>query len=198
MVNHWSVFPDKKITSGTLVSDHFLNLGIDRFLEACRYVHKLPYGYNTNRDDMLTLFKEKMGSCTTKHAVIATLAHELVLPIKKSIAIYAMTEDLVTGTDPILQKYDLPYIPMIHCLLTCQNFNVDLTEGNRNGKTRRIQDFLFTQKVIPNISAKDEYLIYRKTLSEQIMKRQELKGNSIKQVLHAREEGLEILKKNIL
>ncbi len=33
----------------------------------------------------MILFKEKMGSCTTKHAVIATLAEELKLPVQKNI-----------------------------------------------------------------------------------------------------------------
>lgn len=193
----WAVFPDKKILSGKFLSEIFLDLGINRFSDACEYVHELPYGYNTNREDLLILFKEKMGSCTTKHAVIATLAEELALPIKKSIAIYAMTEALVTGTDPILKKYNLPYIPMIHCLLTYQTFSVDLTEGNQNGKNRPIRDFLFTQAVAPNISAKKEYLLYRKTLMEQILKRQALKGITIKQILLAREEGLTLLKNNI-
>jgi len=108
-----------------------------------------------------------------------------------------MTEDLVTGTGPIFKKYDLPYIPMIHCLLTYQTFSVDLTEGNKNGKNRPIRNFLFTQVVTPNISAKEEYLIYRKALMGQILERQDLNGITIKQILQAREEGLALLKNNI-
>ncbi len=138
-----------------------------------------------------------MGSCTTKHAVIATLGEELALPITKTIAIYAMTEDLVTGTNPILYKYHLPYIPMIHCFLTYQAFSVDLTFGNRNGKNGPIQDFLFTQAVIANISAKEEYLLYRKAVAALILERQELEGIAMKRILHAREEGLAILRAHI-
>jgi hypothetical protein len=193
----WAAFPDKKILPGKFISEIFLDLGINRFSDACGYVHKLPYGYNTNREDLLILFKEKMGSCTTKHAVIATLAEELALPIKKSIAIYAMTEELVTGTHLILEKYALPYLPMIHCVLTYQMISVDLTEGNQNGKNRPIQDFLFTQVVTPNISAKEEYLIYRNVLTEQILERQDMKGITIKQILQAREDGLTLLKRHI-
>ncbi len=86
---------------------------------------------------------------------------------------------------------------MIHCLLTYQTFSVDLTKGNQNGKNRPIRDFLFTQVVTPNISAKEEYLIYRKALMGQILERQDLKGITIKQILQAREEGLALLKNNI-
>ena len=87
---------------------------------------------------------------------------------------------------------------MIHCFLEYEDYRVDLTEGNRNGKNRPIDDFLFTDRVEATISAKDEYLIYRKALNEVILKRPELKGVDIKRILHAREEGLKLLKANLL
>ena len=77
----------------------FIDLGITSFQAACRYVHELPYGYNSNSDDLMILFKEKKGTCTTKHAVIGTLAQELALPVHKNVGIYAMTEEIVSGTD---------------------------------------------------------------------------------------------------
>jgi hypothetical protein len=164
---------------------------------ACRYVHELPYGYNSDRDDLMILFKEKMGTCTTKHAVIASLAAELGLPITRGVGIYPMTEAIVTGANKILAEYSLPYVPMIHCFLEYQSCRVDLTEGNRNGKSRPIDDFLYTDRVAATISAKDEYLIYRKALSEVILKRHELEGVDINRILRAREEGLKLLKANI-
>ncbi|MCB2147514.1 MAG: hypothetical protein KQI81_13645 [Deltaproteobacteria bacterium] len=197
-MDKYSVFPDQPIAPSGEVSRRFLSLGIRTFQEACRHVHELPYGYNSNRDDLMILFKEKLGTCTTKHAVIATLAAELKLPIHKNIGIYAMTESIVTGTDSILNTYGLPYVPMIHCFLTDGDHRVDLTEGNANGKNRSIDDFLFTETVTPNISGKDEYLKYRNALKEHILKRTELQGIDIKAVLHAREEGLELLKRNVI
>jgi hypothetical protein len=196
-MNKLEVFPDKPISSGEVISDKFLSLGIDRFIDACRYVREMPYGYNTDRDDLMILFKERKGTCTTKHAVIATLAEELGLPIKKYVGIYAMTQKIVTGTDIILDKYYLPYIPMVHCFLVYRNFRVDLSEGNDNSKNQSLDDFLYIEQVEPNISAKDEYLLYRKALAEHILTRKELAGVSIKQILQAREEGLKLLKRNI-
>jgi hypothetical protein len=190
----YTVFPSKAIISAGVISNHFLSYGIKNFLDACDYVHNLPYGYNSDRDDLMILFKEKMGSCTTKHAVIATLAEELDLPINKSIGIYPMTEAIVTGTSKILNKYDLPFVPMIHCFLEYGKQRVDLTEGNHNGKNQSIDIMFYTQKVPPNITAKQEYLIYRQALKDHILSRQELQGVDIKRILHAREEGLELLK----
>ena len=194
---NFNVFPDKLITEAGPVSKEFLGLGIRSFHEACRYVHELPYGYNSDRDDLMILFKEKMGTCTTKHVVIATLALEMEMPIQKNVGIYAMTEEIVTGTNDLLAPFNVPCIPMLHCFLVYEKFRVDLTEGNRNGKNRSIEDFLFVQKVDPNISAKDEYMIYRKALSEVILKRPEFKGTDLKSILQAREEGLKLLKAKI-
>jgi hypothetical protein len=138
-----------------------------------------------------------MGTCTTKHAVIASLAAELGLPITRGVGIYPMTEAIVTGTDKILAEHGLPYVPMIHCFLEYGSYRVDLTEGNRSGKNRPIDDFLYTDRVEATISAKDEYMIYRKALSDVILKREELKGIDIRRLLHAREAGLKLLKANL-
>jgi hypothetical protein len=193
----YTIFPDAPIPGNGLVGNRFLGLGIDTFLDACRYVHRLPYGYNSDRDDLMGLFKDGMGSCTTKHGVIGTLAAELELPIEKNIGIYAMTEAIVTGTAEILETFYLPYLPMIHCFLVYRDFRVDLTEENRNGKNRPIDDFLYTERVAPNISEKDEYRRYRKALTDRILLREELKGVDVKRVLKAREKGIALLREKV-
>lgn len=196
-MDKFTVFPNAAIKASGPVADKFLSLGINGFIDACCFVHELPYGYNSDRDDLMILFREKMGSCTTKHAAIATLAAESGLPIEKAIGIYAMTEEIVKGTGRILDKYGLPYVPMLHCFLVYGDHRVDLTEGNHNGKKRSIEDFLYTKKVIPNISAKDEYLLYRKAVKDDILIKNELKGIDLKIILKAREEGLALLKVNL-
>ena len=192
-----SVLPEKKITPAGVVSGAFLDRDINTFVAACRYVHDLPYGYNSDRDELMILFKEKMGSCTTKHAVIATLAVELGLPITKSIGIYAMTEEIVTGTDRILRACGLPYVPMVHCFLVFRSYRVDLTEGNDNGKNRPLDHFLFTRSVEPNISAKDEYLLYRRALKDLLMTRNELAGVDISSALKARQDAVALLRSKV-
>lgn len=196
-MDNYTVFPNLPMLETGVISKEFLNRGITHFIDACRYVSDMTYGYNSDRDDSMSLFKERKGTCTTKHAVIATLAIELDLPITKTIGIYAMTEDIVTGTNQILDQYHLPYVPMLHCFLAYENYRVDLTEGNHNGKNRSIEAFLFTKKVSPNISAKDEYLLYRQAIQELLLSRDELQGVLLKTVLHAREAGLNVLKSNV-
>lgn len=193
----YTIFPDREILGGKAVSDTFRSLGIHSFLEACRYVQELPYRYNSDRDDPMILFKERFGSCTTKHAAIASLARELGIPITRGVGVYPMTEAIVTGTGRITAHYELPYVPMIHCFLEYEGCKVDLTEGNHNGKNGPVSELLFTQSVDANIPAKAEYLIYRNALKGLVTSRDELRGIDIQLLLHAREEGIKLLRANI-
>jgi hypothetical protein len=94
-MDDFRVFPDKHIAVEAPVSMVFIDLGITSFQKACRYVHEVPYGYNSNSDDLMILFKETKGNLHHQHAVIGTLARELALPIHKNVGIYAMTEEIV-------------------------------------------------------------------------------------------------------
>jgi len=194
----YTVFPNPVISKKGIISEKFLSLNIKTFLDACVYVHELPYGYNSTMDDILILFKEGYGSCTTKHAVIAALAEELNIPVYKTVGIYAMKEEIVTGTHRILEKYHLPYLPMNHCFLVFGSYRVDLTEGNDNGKNHAIEEFLFTEKVISNISEKDEYLLYKTALKNHILNRKEMDGIKIIDVLRARTDGIALLHSQVL
>lgn len=189
-----TIFPDPAIDRTGIVSRRFLELNVKTFRDACRYVQSLPYGFNSIRDDLMILFKEGYGTCTTKHAVIATLAEELAIPVLRMLGIYAMDEHLVTGAERILAKYKLPYVPMIHCFLAYMDHRVDLTEGNHNGKNHPIEDFLYTEKVLANISEKNEYLLYRKALQELILTRPEMHDIRIADLLRARLEGVALLR----
>lgn len=190
----FTVLPDESLTEAGAMSRKFLELGVKSFHEACKYVHELPYGYNSDREDMMILFRENKGSCTTKHGVIAELAGELGLPVVKTIGIYPLDEEIVTGAGRILSKYSLAYLPLVHCFLESGDHRVDLTEGNDNGKNKPLEHFLYTEKVKPFISGRDEYLIYRRVLKEDILNREEMKGIDLRRILYAREEALALLR----
>ncbi|RPI75080.1 MAG: hypothetical protein EHM45_15750 [Desulfobacteraceae bacterium] len=196
-MNHLTIFPDPPLSTRGVVSNRFLKLGVKSFQEACRYVSELPYGYNSDCDDLLILFKDNMGTCATKHAVIATLAHEQKLLINKTFGIYAMTEEIVSGTNRILKNYALPYLPMPHCFLSFAGYRVDLSAGNRNGKNKPIEEFLFSAVVAPAITAQTEYLLYKEALLKSILIRPEMQSISLTTVLNARAQGLELLKSKI-
>ena len=192
-----SNLPELKINPSGEISRKFLELGIKTFKEACLFVHEMEYGYNSNKDNKMILFIEKKGTCTTKHAVIASLAEELKIPLYKKVGIYKLTETIVTGTNEILKKNKIPYVPMIHCFLIYKQYRFDLTEGNKNGKNTSIEKFIHEEKVIPFITEKDEYLLFLKVLQEKVLPSKEMVGIDRKTILKAREEALVLLKKAI-
>lgn len=189
--------PNKEILPLGEISNKFLELNISSFKDACLYVHKIEYGYNTNRDDKMILFKEKCGSCTTKHAVIAALAKELDIPLYKHVCVYKFTEEITTGTGEILKKYEIPYVPMIHCFLVYKDYRFDLTEGNYNGKKKPIDEYIYSERVDPFISDKDEYLLFKKILKDKILPTKDMDGIKERTLLKAREESILLLKNSI-
>jgi len=190
--------PNAEIKPVGEFSIKFLDLGIKTFRRACDYVHKIDYGYNTNYEDKMILFKEKRGSCTSKHAVIASLAQELEIPLYKHVCVYKFTEEITTGVNEILKKYEIPYVPMVHCFLVYENYRFDLTEGNHNGKKNSIDDCIHAERVDPFISRKDEYLLFKKVLKEKILPSKEMVGIHEKTLLKARAKGINLLLNCIL
>jgi len=197
-MDYFDKLPDVEITASGDISKKFLVLGIKSFQEACLYVHNLNYGYNSDKDDTMILFKENLGNCTTKHGVIAALAEELNISLEKKVGIYKLTEVISTGTSKILKKYSIPYVPMIHCFLVYENYRFDLTEGNNNGKNTSIEEFIHDEKVIPFITSKDEYFLFKRVLNEKILTSPEMKGIEKRTLLKAREEAIKLLKENII
>jgi len=189
--------PDKKIINRGAFSEKFLNLGISSFKEACMYVHNLEYGYNSDYSDNMILFKENKGSCTMKHGTIAKLAEELKIPLHKNIGVYKFSEQITTGAEKITKKYNIPYVPMVHCFLKHRDLRFDLTEGNKNGKNKPINKFIKTKQVKPLISRKEEYTLFRDILKNEVLPRSEMEGVKIRILLKAREEAIKLLKRAI-
>jgi hypothetical protein len=196
-MDSYEKLPDGEIKPSGTISKKFLDLGIRSFKEACMYVHNQQYGYNSDYDDKMIFFKENKGTCTTKHGVIAALAKELEIPLYKYVGIYKFTEEISQGANKILRKYNIPYVPMIHCYLVYNEYQFDLTEGNNNGKKTSIDEFIHTQKVTPFISKKDEYLIFKEVLKQEILPLNEMKNIKERALLKAREEAIKLLKRNI-
>ncbi len=192
-----SLIPTVKLMERGLISRKFLELGITELSQAIEYVHSMKYGYNSNYDDPFILFKENKGTCTSKHATIARLAKELDIPLFKTVGIYKMTEEIVTGTQDILTEHDIPYIPMIHCFLVFQQYRFDLTEGNANGKNRPINEFIQVKQVSPDFSQNEEYLWYKDVLRNAILKSPEMIGIKEIEILKARQKGILLLKSKV-
>jgi len=198
LMDSYELLPDAPITAKKGVfSQKFIELGILNFKDACMYVHNLDYGYNSDKDNKWILFMEMRGSCTTKHAVIATLAQELEILLHKHVGVYKFTEKICEGASEITEKYSIPYIPMVHCFLVYKNYRFDLTEGFFNGKKTSIEEFIHEKQVIPFISRKDEYNLYKDIIEKYVLSSEEMKGTKKHTILKGREEAINLLQRNI-
>jgi hypothetical protein len=146
-----SMLPNVALHAGGM-SDAFLARGITTFWGACHWVKALPYGSNSRVDEATVLFEDGRGTCVTKHGAIAKLAAELGLDVHKNLAFYRLTEDIVTGVGDILRPYGLDFAPTVHCFLEHGSCRVDLTEGNRTGKNKDLEQFDFVVRVEPESS----------------------------------------------
>ncbi|MFX1463516.1 MAG: hypothetical protein ACFFBF_10800 [Promethearchaeota archaeon] len=195
-MDSYNKIPNAEIEDKGKISKKFLELGISSFREACDYVHNVEYGFNSDYDDEMIFFKENKGSCTSKHAVISGLAEELNIPLYKHVGVYKLTEEISSGAQEILKKYDIPYVPMVHCFLVYKDFRFDLTEGNCNGKNITLEEFIHEEKVNPFISRKEEYLLFKRILKEKVLPSKEMDGISERSLLKAREESIILIKQN--
>lgn len=192
-MDSYEKLPDKEITSSGKISKKFLELNITSFKDACYFIHNLDYGYNKNYDDEMILFKEKKGTCTSKHGIIAGLAKELNIPLYRHVCVYKFTEEITNGADEILKKYNIPYVPMVHCFLVYDQYRFDLTEGNNNGKKKPIDEYIISERVDPFISGKEEYLIFKRILKEHVLPSKEMDGIAEKTLLKARGKSILLL-----
>ena len=68
--------PDFKITQAGIISDQFLQRGVNTYKAAAAYAGRLPYARNANKNDLVTVFSDNCGTCSTKHALLKQLAQE--------------------------------------------------------------------------------------------------------------------------
>jgi len=155
-----STLPNLPLRPRGAVSDQYLQRGLTTFHAACQWTLDLPYGPNTSPEDSLILFAEGQGTCTTKHGAIARLAQEQDLPVSKHLGFYRLNDDIVTGVDALLAPYGLEFIPQIHCFLGYQNYRIDLTAGNCNGKNKLIEDYDFVVPVAPDLTLAQHQACY--------------------------------------
>lgn len=116
-----------------IVSEQFLNRNIHDFYSACHYISMLPYKRNTDKHDILCVFNDSGGTCSTKHAVLRKLALENdAAEIKLILGIFKMDAGYTGKIKNTLEKFNLEYIPEAHNYLKIEQTYYDFTKANSN------------------------------------------------------------------
>ena len=125
----WPLLPEALLDAPGPASDAFREIGCLTYRSAARHVHELPYGRNSDRADFWLVLPEQRGTCSTKHALLATVASEQTLPVFLSVGIYVLSEANTPGVGRILSAHALESIPEAHCYLSHSGLRVDVTRS---------------------------------------------------------------------
>ena len=119
------------ITSNEIISRRFLELGFSDFESASKYVQLLPYKRNVEKGDKLCVFEDFGGTCSTKHALLKSLALENnFIELKLILGIFIMNETNTSKISSVLKMYNLKEMPEAHNYLKYRNDVLDLTRKN--------------------------------------------------------------------
>ncbi|WP_185113880.1 hypothetical protein [Chryseobacterium indologenes] len=113
-----------------IVSEKCIEFNIRDFHTASQFVAKIPYKRNRDKNNILCIFEEKCGTCSTKHAVLKKLALENnENAVKLMLGLFKMDSRYAPAIKNTLQKYGLPYIPEAHNYLKIGDQYYDFTKS---------------------------------------------------------------------
>jgi len=141
--------PDFEIKDTGPISKEFLKNNITNFRMASLFIKELPYKRNKNKDDLLSIFSDGCGTCSTKHALLKKLADENGFKnIQLILGIFKMNTRNTPSVKQTLGKYKLEYIPEAHNYLRYKNEIIDCTK--RNWKASDFEnDILVEIEILP-------------------------------------------------
>lgn len=135
------------------------NREISTWEELTTYVQKIPYGRNSIRDDFSLVVTENRGTCSSKHALLKSLALEFNQEnVELVLGLFKMNAINTPPLKEILETNGIKYIPEAHCYLKINGRSKDYT--NENALYSKVMGDIINEIIIePNqvIQYKIEY-----------------------------------------
>ncbi|MEJ0005894.1 MAG: hypothetical protein WDM77_05770 [Steroidobacteraceae bacterium] len=124
-------------------------IGHSNFNGFALYLQSLRYGRPTRPEDPRSMLAELCGTCSSKHRLLASVAHESNHPeVRLTIGIYLMSDRNTPGVGPVLRSSGLESIPEAHCFLTVAQRRFDFT-GLPPGSSSPLDDLIEEHFVAP-------------------------------------------------
>lgn len=156
------------ITANASVSNAFIEKSIKDFASAAQYIKQLPYKRNSNKKDLLTVFSDGYGTCSTKHALLYQLAVENQYPVVKLIlGIFKMNSSNTPKIATTLQTSGLTYIPEAHNYLKVDNVILDCTNA-RSSAGDFVDDLISEIEIEPHQITDFKVAYHKDVLSQWI------------------------------
>ena len=184
----WDVLPHVSLKSAGPLSTEIIARDITNFRVAGRYLQALPYGRTADRADFRAVLREGKGTCSTKHALLAALAHEQDLPVVLTLGIYEMHERNTPGVGAVLARYGLPSLPEAHCYLTYDGRRIDVTRSGAE-PTEPIGELLYEEAIVPEQIGDHKVALHRRYMRHWVdTDAERARGRSFDDVWRIREE----------
>lgn len=137
-----------EIVGGGPVAEEARRHGFDHFLVLAEHVRQLPYGRPSRARDVLAVLEERQGTCSSKHRLLAAVAHECGHPeVELVVGLYAMSEQNTPGVGVVLEGAGFVSIPEAHCYLRLGDRRYDFT-GLSMGASSPFEA-LFSEHFVP-------------------------------------------------
>lgn len=142
-----SVLPDVGLRPAGAITSAFVERGATDLRASADLLWHIPYGRNAAPGDLLCVLAEGVGTCSTKHALLARLIAEQAVPgIELRMGIYEMSEANTPGVGATLADHGLTSLPEAHCYLVANGVRVDITRTDGAGE-RPIDTFLAEEAI---------------------------------------------------
>jgi hypothetical protein len=153
-----------KLISNDYLTQQVHYFGIDTWEDLLLLTKKIPYGRNSNREDLSLVLKENKGTCSSKHAFLKEIANQNNIPnVQLIIGIYKMKESN-TKIGTILSENAIAYIPEAHCYLKIKDERLDLT--TKDADFEKIKKDLIEEIIIEPFQVCDFKVNYHKKFLE--------------------------------
>ncbi len=157
--------PNKGLDQDSELANLFHDFGCNSYHQACDLVWKIPYGRNSNNHDLGLVLKENAGTCSTKHALLKSLANELGIKVDLVLGIYPMSEANTPGIKSVLSNSNMEYLPEAHCYLSYGGSRIDLTKYKAES-SQEISEFFMERQIEPSDIGETKRSIHKQFLTE--------------------------------
>jgi hypothetical protein len=177
------------------ISKEFLKRNISTFENATKFVAKLDYGRNANKNDLKSVFIDNCGTCSTKHALLKQLADENGFEeIKLVIGIFKMNSKNTNEISKTLERNDLEFIPEAHNYLKYKDVIFDFTKVD--SKSSDFENELIEElEILPNQISNFKIEYHKSHLQDWLDKNQHIKFD-LDELWKIREECIGDLARN--
>lgn len=118
----------KKLSSEDELTRSVRSKDIETWNDLLEFVRHLPYGRNQNREDLSLVISEKMGSCSSKHALLRKIAeNNQISGVELILGMFKMDHQNTPKIRSTISDHGLEYIPEAHCYLKFNGIRFDLT-----------------------------------------------------------------------